>query len=151
MPKAPKININNRFGFLVSEVGRLYGRQFDQLSRQKLGLSRAQCRLIAILALHTGDVPLRQTELADRMELTTMGVASLCKRLEAGGWVTRTASPSDARANEIVLQPKAHAELQAALAISDKVQAQALQGLSAEQRTTLMELLRQVHGNLTAL
>lgn len=151
MAKTTKININNRFGFLVSEVGRLYGRQFDQMSRQKLGLSRAQCRLIAFLALHTGDVPLRQTELADLMELTTMGVASLCKRLEAGGWVTRTSSPSDGRANEIVLQPKAYEELQAALAISNKVQAKALQGLTPEQCTTLMDLLRHVHGNLTTL
>jgi hypothetical protein len=33
---------SNRFGFIVNEVGRLYGRQFDQLSREELGLSRAQ-------------------------------------------------------------------------------------------------------------
>ena len=143
-------DINLRFGFLVNEVGRLYGKRFDQLSRQKLGLSRAQCRLINILARHTGDEPLRQAELAERLDLSTMAVASLCKRLEAGGWVTRKVSQSDSRANETLLQAKALQELQAAHAISDKVQAQAMKGLSAAQRNTLMDLLRQVHANLTA-
>ena len=145
-----KSDINNRFGFLVNEVGRLYGRRFDQLSRQQLGLSRAQCRLINILARHAGDTPLTQTELADRLDLTTMGVASLCKRLESGGWVTRRVSPTDSRANEIVLQPKALDELKAAHAISDKVQVQALQGLSAQQRSALMDMLHHIHNNLTA-
>ena len=142
-------DINFRFGFLVNEVGRLYGRRFDKLSRQQLGLSRAQCRLINILARHQGDTPLSQTELADRLDLTTMGVASMCKRLESGGWVSRNTSATDGRANEIVLQPKALAELKAAHAISDKVQAQALQGLTPQQRSALMEMLRHIHGNLT--
>lgn len=143
-------DINHRFGFLVSEVGRLYGRRFDKLSRQQLGLSRAQCRLINILARHDAEVPLTQTELADRLDLTTMGVASLCKRLESGGWVTRRVSPADSRANEIILQPKAFAELKGAYAISDKVQLQALRGLTAQQRTALLEMLHLIHENLTA-
>lgn len=145
-----KSDISHRFGFLVNEVGRLYGRRFDKLSRQQLGLSRAQCRLVNILALHQGPAPLTQTELADRLDLTTMGVASLCKRLESGGWVTRRVSLSDSRANEIILQDKAMAELKAAHAISDKVQLQALQGLTPAQRETLMDLLHQVHANLIA-
>jgi len=144
-------DLNHRFGFLVNEVGRLYGRRFDQLSRKKLGLSRAQCRLIHILAQHDGDEPLRQAEVAEQLDITTMGVASLCKRLEAGGWVARSVSPSDSRANALELLPKARVELEAAYAISDSVQAQALQGLTPQQRSTLMELLHRVHGNLTGL
>ena len=144
-------DINHRFGFLVNEVGRLYGKRFDQLSRQNLGLSRAQCRLLNILARHDGAVPLKQFELAERLELSSMAVASLCKRLEAGGWVTRQASPDDCRANDIVLQPKAVAELQVAYGLSDTVQAQALQGLTEQQCGTLMALLQQVHANLTGL
>ena len=45
-----KLDFSHRFGFVVNEVGRLYGRQFDQLSREELGLSRAQCRLIGQVA-----------------------------------------------------------------------------------------------------
>ncbi len=135
---------------MVNEVGRLYGRRFDQLSREKLGLSRAQCRLLNILSMHQGDVPLKQSELAERLDLTAMGVTSLCDRLEAGGWIRRQASATDRRAYEVLLQAQAHAELEAAFAISDTVQAQALEGLDDTQRAQLMELLRHIHSNLTA-
>jgi DNA-binding MarR family transcriptional regulator len=142
-------DVNQRLGFLVNEVGRLYGRQFDQRSRQRLGLSRAQCRLLGVLARHDGARPLTQAELADRLDLTAMGVGSLCDRLASGGWIRRQPCPTDRRANEVLLQPKAHKELDAALAISDEVQSHALAGLSAEHRSLLMTLLRHVHRNLT--
>lgn len=145
-----KRDFSHRLGFLVNEVGRLYGRRFDQLSRQQLGLSRAQCRLLGVLAMHEGDRPLTQAELAERLDLTAMGVASLCDRLEAGGWIRRQASPTDRRANEIALQSKAHKALDAALSIGDRLQMQALAGLSAVQREQFMALLRTVHANLTA-
>lgn len=145
----PKRDFSHRFGFLVNEVGRIYGRHFDQLSRQQLGLSRAQCRLIGVLAMHGGERPLSQAELSDALELTPMGVTSLCKRLEAGGWIRRQASQTDGRAYEVALRAKAHQALDDALAISDKVQARALAGLSATQREQLMALLRTVHANLT--
>ena len=79
-----------------------------------------------------------------------MGVTSLCKRLEAGGWIRRQASQTDGRAYEVALRAKAHQALDDALAISDKVQARALTGLSATQREQLMSLLRTVHTNLTS-
>jgi DNA-binding MarR family transcriptional regulator len=144
-----KRDFSHRFGFLVNEVGRLYGRRFDQLSRQQLGLSRAQCRLLGVLAQHEGERPLTQAELAERLDLTPMGVTSLCDRMEAGGWIRRQASPSDRRANEISLQRKAHEGLDAALGLGDEVQDQALSGLSATERGQLMSLLRKVHANLT--
>ena len=145
-----KRDFTHRLGFLVNEVGRLYSRRFDQLSRQKLGLSRAQCRLLGVIATHDGDRPLTQAELASRLDLTPMGVASLCDRMEAGGWIRRQASPNDRRANEISLRPQADKGLDAALEISDSVQARALAGMSAAERDQLVALLRKVHANLTS-
>jgi DNA-binding MarR family transcriptional regulator len=145
------IDFSQRFGFLVNEVGRLYGRRFDQLARQQLGLSRAQCRLLAAVAAHQDDRPLTQAELAQRLDLTAMAVATLCDRMEAAGWIRRQASPTDRRANEIALEPSADQALDAALAVSDSIQVQALAGLNAAERRQLMALLRQVHANLQAL
>jgi DNA-binding MarR family transcriptional regulator len=144
-----KRDFSHRFGFLVNEVGRLYGRRFDQMARQQLGLSRAQVRLLGQLAQHDGDRPLSQTELADRLDLTTMGVASLCERMEAAGWIRRRASETDRRANEVHLESRAHEALDAALAIGDEVQSQALAGLSAAERSQLIALLRKAHANLS--
>ncbi len=144
-----KRDFSHRFGFLVNEVGRLYGRRFDQLARADLGLSRAQVRLISELARHDGERPLTQAELADRLDLTPMGVTSLCDRMAAAGWIARQPSPTDRRANEVTLQPPATQALDDAIAVSDRVQAVALEGLTAAERAQLLGLLRRVHANLS--
>lgn len=144
-----KRDFSHRFGFLVNEVGRLYGRRFDQLARQQLGLSRAQVRLLGQLARHDGDRPLTQVDLAERLDLTPMGVATLCERMEAAGWIRRQASAADRRANEVHLEPKAEKALDAAVALGDEVQADALAGLSAAERSQLIALLRRAHANLS--
>jgi DNA-binding MarR family transcriptional regulator len=141
-------DFSHRFGFVVNEVGRLYGRQFDQLSRETLGLSRAQCRLIAQVATNDGDRPWTQSELAQQLDLTPMAVATLVDRMEAAGWITRRPSATDRRANAITLQPQAEAELVKAIAVSDRVQETALAGFSAAERKQLTTMLQRVRANL---
>jgi len=143
-----KLDFSHRFGFVVNEVGRLYGRQFDQLSREELGLSRAQCRLIGQVAYNETGHPLTQAELAQNLDLTPMAVATLVDRLEAAGWITRRPSETDRRANAIELQPRAEAALEKAIAVSDRVQESALAGFSATERKQLVEMLQRVHANL---
>ena len=138
----------NRFGFIVNEVGRLYGRQFDQLSRVELGLSRAQCRLIGQVAWNDSGHPPTQAELAQNLDLTPMAVATLVDRMEAAGWITRRPSETDRRANIIELQPRAEAALDKAFAVSDRVQETALAGFSAAERKQLLGMLQRVRANL---
>jgi len=145
-----KHDFSHRFGFLVNEVGRLYGRQFDQLSRVELGLSRAQCRLLGQVAYHEGDHPPTQAELAANLDLTPMAVATLVDRMEAAGWITRRPSEKDRRANAIALQPQAEAALEKAIAVSDRVQEAALAGFSAAERKQLVGMLQRVRANLQA-
>ena len=146
-----KIRIAERFGFLVSDTGRLYGRVFDQRARQQLGLSLAQCRLLGALAAHEGEKPLSQAELADKLDLTPMGVATLCDRMQAAGWLRRVPSATDRRVNEIELLEPAVDALKAAMALGDELQKQAQQGLSPEEDAQLRALLGKVHGNLAGL
>ncbi|WP_047249078.1 MarR family winged helix-turn-helix transcriptional regulator [Chromobacterium subtsugae] len=146
-----KIRIAERFGFLVSDTGRLYGRVFDQRARQQLGLSLAQCRLLGALAAHEGEKPLSQAELADKLDLTPMGVATLCDRMQAAGWLRRVPCATDRRVNEIELLEPAFAALKSAMALGDELQQQAQQGLSPEEDAQLRALLGKVHGNLAGL
>jgi DNA-binding MarR family transcriptional regulator len=143
-----KRDFSHRFGFLVNEVARLYGAQFDRLARERIGLTRAQCRVLGVLAMH-GE-PLSQVELAQRLDLSAMTVGGLCERLEAGGWVRRQASPADRRAKEVALAEGAEQALEAALKISDGVQARALSALSADERTQLVSLLTRARQGLLA-
>jgi len=141
-------DFSNRFGFIVNEVGRLYGRQFDQLSRVELGLSRAQCRLIGQVKYNESGRPPTQAELAQHLDLTPMAVATLVDRMEAAGWITRRPSETDRRANAIELQPRAEAALEKAFAVSDRVQEAALAGFGAAERRQLVAMLQRVRANL---
>lgn len=134
-----KRDFTQRFGFLVNDVARLYGAQFDRLARERIGLSRAQCRVLGALAMR-GE-PMSQAELAQELELSAMTVGGLCERLEAGGWVRRQASATDRRANEVQLEPGAEKALDSAMKISDGLQVRALAALSADERAQLISLL----------
>ena len=138
----------NRVGFIVNEVGRLYGRQFDQLSRVELGLSRAQCRLIGQVKYNESGHAPTQAEIAQHLDLTPMAVATLVDRMEAAGWITRRPSATDRRANAIELQPQAEQAMDKAITLSDQVQEGALAGLTAAERKQLLALLQRVRTNL---
>jgi DNA-binding MarR family transcriptional regulator len=146
-----KRDYTQRFGFLVNDVSKLYGEQFDRLARERIGLSRAQCRVLGALAMHGDDQPLSQVELAQRMDLSAMAAGALCARLEAAGWIHRQPSPTDRRVYEVRLNPSAEKALDAALTIGDQVSARALSALSADERAQLMSLLGKARQGLLTL
>lgn len=145
-----KRDFSQRFGFLISDVAKLWGERFDRLARERIGLTRAQCRLLGVLARHDGAQPMSQIELANRLGLSAMAVAGLCDRMAAAGWIRRAPSPTDRRANEVHLETKAQGALDAALAISDDLQAETLAALTSQERAQLLALLRGIHARLLA-
>src|SRR5215468_5672483 len=146
-----KSDLVHRFGFLVNDVGRQYSQQFDRLARERLGMSQAQCRLLGALAWHEGETPLSQAELAQKLGLTAMAVATMCDRLEAAGWIERRAHPEDRRINHLHIKPSARKALERAMAIGDELTGRALAGLSVAERTQLLSLLGRARQGLLAL
>ncbi len=146
-----KMDPHRRLGFLVRDVARLYSWHFDRMARRKLGLSLAQCRLLGAIARHEGDEPPSQVELAQMLDLTPMGIARLCDRMESAKWIARRPSATDRRTNCISLLPRARKALESALALGDELQTVALKGLSSAQQKEFLAALRQAHTNLTAL
>lgn len=142
-------DLSSSFGFLVTDVARLFSRKFDRRSREQLGMSRAQCRLLAVLV--RARRPLNQVELADQMEMTPMGVAKLCDRMEAAGWIRREASATDGRAKMLFLEPSATPVFESALKLGEEVRNEALQGMTAVERKELVRLLKIAHANLTRI
>jgi DNA-binding MarR family transcriptional regulator len=139
-----------RFGFLVNDVSRLYSQQFDRLARERLGLSQAQCRLLAVLAWHEGEAPLSQAEMAQKLGLTAMAVAGMCDRLAAAGWIERRAHPEDRRVNHLYIKPSARKALERALAIGDELTERTLAGLAPAERAQLLALLATARLGLVA-
>jgi DNA-binding MarR family transcriptional regulator len=146
LPGSPEIS--RRFGFLISELARLYSHQFDERARARLGLSQSQCRLLHFLAAHDISAPISQVELAERVGVSAMAVATMCERLVAGGWIERKTSPTDRRVNELRIRPKARKALQEALGIGDELTAKVLCGLSAAERRQLLLMLGRVREQL---
>ncbi len=143
-----KIDVRRRFGFLVSDVARLYGQQFDRAAREQLGLSQPQCRLLGVLAANGEDAPMSQAELAQKLGLSAMAVGSLCDRMAAAGWIRREAHATDRRVNLLQLEPRASKALAKAMEIGDALNAAATAGLTASERTQLLALLAKARESL---
>ncbi len=139
------------FGTLACEVSKLYSDRFDRVARGSIGISLAQYRLLAALAMHDDNKPLSQVKLARQIELSTMGVTGLCERMEQNGWISRRPSDIDRRINEVRMEPKADEALDALMAVGNAQADEALATLSADERTTLLRLLGLVHGRLREL
>jgi DNA-binding MarR family transcriptional regulator len=146
-----KEDFTRRFGFLVNEVARLYGEQFDRLARERIGLTLAQCRLLSALAVHGNKMPMSQVELAQLLGLSAMTVGGMCYRLEAADWIHRVDSPTDRRIRHVLLAPKAEQALDAARNLGNDLRARVLVRLSAAEQEQLITLLGKVRDDLNLI
>lgn len=135
------------FSFLISDAGRLVGKRFDQRAKSVINLSRAQCSVLAYLDRNPN---IHQAQLADLLGVTPISIARLLDRMETGGWIKRTDDPSDRRLRRLAMTDKARNTLSEAQGVGRDVADEALNGLSAAERRTLIELLEKVRHNLMA-
>lgn len=140
-PAAPSL------GFLLNNSARLLRRRFDQKARH-LGLTRAQWQVLAHLARHEG---IRQVALADLLEIEPITLCRLVDRMEEGGWIERRADPDDRRARLLFMTAKAWPMIADMRALAEEIYAEALAGLSAEERAGLIRTLEHMRANLAEL
>ena len=139
------------FGAMVNEVAKLYSEKFDRASKSRIGISLAQYRLLATLDTHEGAEPIKQVELATRMDMSPMGVVGLCQRMEKNGWIRRAGSDTDLRVKHVTLEAKGDSALDALLGFGNAQADEALGSLSASERTQLLALLGKVHARLRSV
>ena len=100
MPPQP---IKREFAFTIMDVARLLKTYADQRARQ-FGISRAQWAVLMRIDRNEG---LKQTELADLLDLQPITLTRLLDRLADNGLIERRADPNDRRANRLYLKPAA--------------------------------------------
>ncbi|WP_372400309.1 MarR family transcriptional regulator [Azospirillum sp. HJ39] len=132
-------------GAVLNDTARLMRVRFDQRARH-LGLTRAQWSVIATLARNEG---IRQTALADLLEIEPITLCRQIDRMEEGGWIERHPDPSDRRARLPRLTPKAHAVLERGRAVATGIYAEALSGLPPDAEARLVEMLAHMRANLS--
>jgi MarR family transcriptional regulator, transcriptional regulator for hemolysin len=138
---------SGNLGFLLKDVTRLYTKRFEQRA-QGLALTLAQCKTLAYLSKNEG---VSQKRLAELIEIDPMSLVRILDRMEADGWVQRRSDPDDRRARSLVLTENAKPILEHIWQLASETRAEALEGLSTDERTSLVDLLERLHENLLAL
>ena len=140
-----EFDFNRSFGFVLYETARLLSKRFDQRSKS-LGLSRAQCQVLAYLVYHEG---INQAGLAELLEIEPISLARLIDRMAQAGWVERRPDPRDRRAWQLYITEKAKPLFAEMIAIGREVRGEALNGFSSEESDIIMELLVRARRNLS--
>src|ERR1041384_1585078 len=96
-------NPRREFAFVLNDVARLLRTYADQRAR-RLGITRAQWAVMARVEHAEG---LKQSELAEMLDLQPITLTRLIDRLCANGMVERRPDPNDRRAKRLYLTPLA--------------------------------------------
>ena len=139
-PRSPQ----REFAFLVNDVGRLLRTFADQQARQ-FGMTRAQWAVLAKLEYSEG---LKQTELADMLDLQPITLTRLVDRLCANGLIERRADPSDRRAKRLYLTPQARPLMNQLADLGEEMMADVLAGFDPVRIEQMTASLSGVRDNL---
>lgn len=96
-------NPRREFAFTLNDVARLLRTYADQRARQ-LGMTRAQWAVLARLEYNEG---LKQSELAEMLDLQPITLTRLVDRLCANGLIERRADMGDRRVKRLYLTAQA--------------------------------------------
>src|ERR1700750_667641 len=130
-------NPRREFAFLISDVARLLRNHADQRARQ-FGMTRAQWAVLARLESNEG---LKQSELAEMLDLQPITLTRLVDRLCANGMVERRPDPNDRRAKRLHLTPLARPLMDRLAELGQDMMGTVLAGLDAE---TVERMIRQL-------
>ncbi|MFT4150348.1 MAG: MarR family transcriptional regulator [Paracoccaceae bacterium] len=131
-------------GLLLHEASRNIRKAFERRV-DHMGLSSSQWRLLLVI---TKCGQATQARIADHLDIEPISVSRMIDRMEAAGWVERRPDPDDRRAKIVTPTDRAVAAHAVIRGLADEVYAEALAGLSAEQRQTLLSGLSTVIANL---
>ncbi|MFO1183462.1 MAG: MarR family transcriptional regulator [Bauldia sp.] len=138
----PSRNIN----FLIHDVARLLKRAVDRRAAL-VGFTRAQWHVLAVLKSHEG---LKQSQIADLIEVEPITLSRQVDRLERAGLVERRADPDDRRAYRLYLGPEAEPVLKQMRAMAGDVSCLAHAGVSEAEIEILVAALTRMRANLAA-
>ena len=113
-----------------------------QLAR--LGLTKAEYDILAVLRASGTPYRLRPSVLARRLMLTSGGTSNVLRRLTAAELVERDADPSDARSSRVRLSTRGLAVAEEAVRTASAAQAAALRDVPPHTTQAAVNVLREV-------
>jgi len=140
------MSLRRDLAFTINDVARLLRTYADQKAAQ-YGMSRAKWAVLARLDRFEG---LKQTELADMLDLQPISLTRLLDSLCANGLIERRADPDDRRAKRLFLTPAARPLLDRLGDLAEELMGTALAGLDQRDSRALLAQLSTIKNNLRA-
>jgi MarR family transcriptional regulator for hemolysin len=140
----PHLPLKREFAFTIMDVARLIKTYADQRARQ-FGISRAQWAVLIRIDRTEG---LKQSELAEILDLQPISLTRLLDRLADSGLIERRADPNDRRANRLYLKPAAKPLLEKLAALGTDMMGTVLNGLDEQTIERMLTELGRVKSNL---
>lgn|SRR5208282_2576303 len=137
-------SLNREFAFTINDVARMLRTYADHKARQ-FGMTRAQWVVLARLDRFEG---LKQSELAEMLDLQPISLTRLLDRLCDSGLIERRADPNDRRAKRLFLTPAARPLLEQLADLGEDLLATALAGVGRESVEQMVAQLAIVKENL---
>jgi MarR family transcriptional regulator for hemolysin len=142
----PKLPAKREIAFQIMDVARMLRTYADQRARQ-FGISRAQWTVLMRIDRTEG---LKQSELADILDLQPISLTRLLDRLAENGLIERRADPNDRRANRLYLLPAARPLLDQLADLGADMMDSVLDGLDAKTIERMLSDLGLIKDNLRA-
>jgi len=136
--------LEREIAFTITDVARLLKTLADQRARQ-YGMTRAQWAVLFRLDRSEG---LKQSELAEILDLQPITLTRLLDRLAENGLIERRADPNDRRANRLFLTPAARPLLERLTELGGDMMGIVLDGIDAKSRERLLQDLAKLRENL---
>src|SRR3954466_5449466 len=140
----PRGSVDMHLLFTLGEVQRLV-RAYADKEAARYGITRAQWAVLAKVERAEG---LKQTELAEQMEMQPITLTRLIDRLCDNGWIERRSDHTDRRVNRLYLRKAARSLLGKLSGLRSELTATALEGISASDAHRLLAQLEAIKENV---
>src|ERR1700749_4606941 len=137
-------SLNREFAFIINDVARML-RTYADYKGAQYGVTRAQWAVLARLDRFEG---LKQSELAEMLDLQPISLTRLLDRLCESGLIERRADPNDRRAKRLFLTAAARPLLERLGELGEELMTTALAGVDREIVERMVVQLATVKENL---
>ena len=141
MPRNP---VDANFLFTLGELQRLV-RAYADRQAARFGITRAQWAVLAKVERFEG---MKQTELAEQMEMQPITLTRLIDRLCDSGWIERRSDDTDRRVNRLYLRKAGRALLGKMNGLKSEITTTALKGIGPADAQRLLTQLETVKENV---
>ncbi|SKA20848.1 MarR family winged helix-turn-helix transcriptional regulator [Consotaella salsifontis] len=139
---------NNSFGFLLTDVSRLFRQTFEKaIMEAGIDLTPGEVRALAHVARAPGS---RQATIAERMGVEPMTLSAYLDRLESRRLINRETDPSDRRAKIVTLTDESEEVFKRVQPVAEAIYRQTVDGIDPAVQDAVGAALARMRGNLAS-